>query len=240
MDYVDRSRLVAKVDVLILCGGTGSRLQPLISDRPKGMALVGGRPFLDILVENLLKQGFQRIVFCVGHLKEQIIERYKLRNDADFQFSEEEVLLGTGGAIKNALSLIKSNPILVVNGDSICAVNFGQLIQFHFSQKSSATFVLTNPKGRYDGGIVLIDDSNRVQSFLEKTSDPSLRKGYINAGIYLLELENLLFSKMKSPFSLEYDIFPNLTKNCECYGFVVDSELVDIGTPERYLKANNG
>ena len=100
------SNTTAEIDVLVLCGGVGSRLHPLISDRPKGMALIGGRPFLDILVEDLLKQGFRRIIFCVGHLKEQIIARYKSRDDAEYLFSQEDVPLGTGGAVQNALPLV--------------------------------------------------------------------------------------------------------------------------------------
>lgn len=228
-----------EIDVLVLCGGAGTRLRPLISDKPKGMALIGGRPFLDILVEDLLKQGFRRIVFCVGYLKEQIIERYKSRNDAEFYFSEEDVLLGTGGAIQNALSMVQSNPVLVLNGDSICPVNFSELLKFHSTKKSYTTFVLTLPQKRHDGGIVLIDGRNKVQSFLEKTSSNPALNRYINAGIYLLELESLTFSGLKPPFSLECDVFPILTKGNSCYGFVVDSKLVDIGTPDRYLKANN-
>ena len=232
------SKTTAEIDVLVLCGGAGSRLHPLISDQPKGMALIGQRPFLDILVDDLLKQGFRRIIFCVGHLKEQIIEHFKSRNDAEFYFSEEDVLLGTGGAIQNALAMVQSNPVLVLNGDSICPVNFGELLQFHCAKESSTTFVLTLAQDRDDGGIVFIDGRNKVQSFLEKTSSKTAFNGYINAGIYLLELESLVFSGLKPPFSLEYDIFPTMMKGNSCYGFVVDSKLVDIGTPERYLKAN--
>jgi len=236
----NRHKTTAEIDVLVLCGGIGSRLRPLISDRPKGMVQIGGRPFLDTLVDDLIKQEFRRIIFCVGHLKEQIIDHYKNRNDAEFYFSEEDILLGTGGAIQNALSMIQSNPVLVMNGDSICPLNFCQLLQFHRAKASSATFVLTDPQERYDGGIVFIDGCNKVQSFLEKKSSKPLFNGYINAGIYLLELASLQFSGLKPPFSLEYDIFPTLIKSNSCYGFVVESQLVDIGTPERYLKANNG
>ena len=232
------SKTTAEIDVLVLCGGAGSRLHPLISDRPKGMALIGRRPFLDILVDDLLKQGFRRIIFCVGHLKEQIIVHYKSRNDAEFYFSEENAPLGTGGAIHNALSMVQSNHVLILNGDSICPVNFSELLQFHYAKESSTTFVLTLPQDRDDVGIVLIDRHKKVQSFLEKTSSNPALDGYINAGIYLLNLENLVFSDLKPPFSLEYDVFPTLAKGNPCYGFVVDSKLLDIGTPARYLKAN--
>jgi len=233
------SKITSEIDVLVLCGGAGSRLRPLISDRPKGMALIGGLPFLDILVDYLLKQGFGRIIFCVGHLKEQIIERFKSRNDANFKFSEESVLLGTGGAVQNALSMVCSNPVLVLNGDSFCLFNFDELLKFHRTKASFATFVLTDPQERYDGGFVRIDGCKKVQSFLEKKSNKHPYKGFINAGIYLLERESLAFSGLKPPFSLEYDVFPTLAKVNSCYGFVVESQLIDIGTPERYLKANN-
>jgi len=234
-----KSGFVEKIDILILCGGIGSRLQSIINDRPKGMALIEGRPFLDILVEDLLKQGFQNITFCVGHLKEQIINHYKFRKDAVFKFSEEDTPLGTGGAIKNACPKINHNLIIVINGDSLCKVNFSDFIKFHFNQESAATFVLANPQDRCDGGTVLIDDSSRIHSFLEKTSNKSLCKEFINAGIYILDLNRISFSGLNTPFSLEYDIFPKLVKEHACYGFLVDSELTDIGTPERYLKANN-
>ena len=97
--------VLAKVDVLILCGGIGSRLSSVNPDRPKGLAPVGGKPFLDILVEDLVQQGFQRIIFCVGHLKEQVIDRYKTRKDAEYFFSQEDIPLGTGGAVQESGAL---------------------------------------------------------------------------------------------------------------------------------------
>lgn len=235
----NRSNANSEIDVLVLCGGAGTRLRPLISDRPKGMALIEGRPFLDTLVDDLVKQGFERIIFCVGYLKEQIIDHFKFRNDAEFKFSEEDVLLGTGGAIQNALSMVHSNTILILNGDSICSINYSELLQFHRAKTSLATFVVTDPQERYDGGTVIIDGCNKVHSFLEKTSSKTRFDGYINAGIYLLELPSIGFFGLKPPFSLEYDIFPALTKGNSCYGFVVESKLIDIGTPERYLQVNN-
>jgi NDP-sugar pyrophosphorylase family protein len=234
------SKTTSEIDVLILCGGYGSRLQPLISDRPKGMALIGGRPFLDILVDELLRYGFRRIIFCVGHLKEQIIDHFKSRNDADFLFSEETVPLGTGGAVENALSIVGSQSLLILNGDSFCQVNYSELVQFHTSKKSTATFVLTDPKERDDGGIVIIDKRSKVQLFLEKVKNEQTCNGFINAGIYLLRSDSIKFKKINLPFSLEYDFFPALTKSKPCYGFVINSQLVDIGTPKRYFKAKNG
>ncbi len=77
---------LAKIDRLILCGGQGTRLRSVIPDRPKGLAPVAGKPFLDILVDELLGQGFQRLIFCVGHLNEQVIAYFQHRKGGSFYF----------------------------------------------------------------------------------------------------------------------------------------------------------
>ena len=106
MSIKTNSKITTGIDVLILCGGAGSRLRSLISDRPKGMALIGGRPFLDILVEDLLKQGFQRIIFCVGHLS-------KLLNVLNLVTTQSFVFRGKYSSWNwwsnsNALSMVKA------------------------------------------------------------------------------------------------------------------------------------
>lgn len=232
------SKTTAEIDVLILCGGAGSRLLPLVSDRPKGMALIGGRPFLDILVEDLLKQGFRRIIFCVGHMKEQIIENYKFRYDAEYLFSQEDVPFGTGGAVQNALHLICTENFLVVNGDSYCHVDFNSFYSFHQTVAANISFVLTKANKRDDAGIFCVDDARQICFFLEKSNIDVKKDCFINAGIYLFQKESIDFRIMTPPFSLEYDIFPNLIKTKRCFGYVVKSKLVDIGTPVRYRKAN--
>lgn len=233
-----QSNVLGTTDVLILCGGLGSRLQPIIPDRPKGLAPVGGKPFLDILVEDLLRQGVRRFVFCVGHLKEQIIERYRDRDDAEYLFSEEDVPLGTGGAIQHALPLARSNPFLVMNGDSLCPVELAKFCSFHHAKEATASFVLAQVGERYDGGVVCLDDSLKVEFFMEKSGARGRQGCFINAGIYLMQHDSIEFLRGTPPFSLEYDVFPALVKSRPCFGFVVGSELVDIGTPERYRLAN--
>lgn len=238
MLYKDEIGPLATIDVLILCGGLGNRLRPVVSDRPKGLASIGGRPFMDILVEELLRQGFQRIIFCVGYLKEQIIAWYKTRGDAEYLFSQEDVPLGTGGAVQNAWPLIHSNPFLVLNGDSLCSVEFRKFYEFHLDKSATASLVLTVPEGRHDGGMVSLNEAHQIQSFNEKSA-PHHHACFINTGMYLLQQdEAIILERMPAPFSLEYDVFPVLVKAKPCFGFVVQSRLIDIGTPERYWQAN--
>jgi NDP-sugar pyrophosphorylase family protein len=227
---------LAEIDVLILCGGLGTRLRPIMADRQKVMAPVGGKPFLEIVVGDLLQQGFRRIIFLVGHMKEQIIERYSDGSEAEYLFSEEDVPLGTGGAIQKALSLVRSNTFLTINGDSCCPISFCEFYRFHLSKSAALSLVVATVSDREDVGTILLNDSNQIHSFTEK-SKVSNNASFINAGIYLMQLDAIDLKQMNPPFSLEYDVLPKLVIEKPSFGFITNSLLVDIGTPARYLKA---
>lgn len=229
---------LSKINVLILCGGIGSRLAPLVSDRPKCLAEIRGRPFLDTVLENLIKSGFRRIIFCVGHLSNQVMNHYSPRDGVEFLFSNEDHPLGTGGAIKNALNLVDGPSMLVLNGDSFCQIDYEKLINFHNRRDSDATLVLIESSDRGDVGFVSLDEDHKIESFSEKDQKRGGALNYINAGIYLLNVQKFRFDDFNPPFSIELDVFPNLIKLFNFYGFIVNSKLIDIGTPERYAKAN--
>jgi NDP-sugar pyrophosphorylase family protein len=228
---------LAGIDAVILCGGLGTRLRGVIPEGPKSLAFIGDRPFLDILIEDLLRQGLRRFVLCVGYLKEQFIDRYGSRCDAQFVFSEESIPLGTGGAVQHARQHIRSSPFLLMNGDSLCRVDLKKFLVFHRDNHSTASFVVSPCDVRNDGGVVCLDGTNRVQSFLEKTRGSEEDQCYLNAGVYLLEQGLSLLDAPRPPFSLEHDVFPQLIENRTCFGFVTQSQVVDIGTPERYASA---
>ncbi len=214
-------------DVFILCGGQGTRLRSVVSDKPKVLVEVGGKPFLDILLEDLFHQGFKRIVLGVGYLRSHIIERYQ--GDKRIFFSEEEKPMGTGGAVKYAAPLITSEHLLVMNGDSFCEVDYACLQGFHFSKGALLSMVLTQSTDRTDTGNVTLDASGRIIDFQEKSGTSSL----INAGIYLMHRDALTYMPSEDVFSIEHDFFPSILKK-PCYGFVMESKVMDIGTPERY------
>lgn len=224
------------VDAVILCGGQGTRLQSVIANQPKGLAAVNGRALLDILVDDLIAQGVRRIILCVGHLKEQIIEHFGGRTDAKFLFSEETSPLGTGGAIKHASGMIKSEPFLAMNGDSVCRIDLHQLLAFHNSHAADATIVVAPDSERRDAGTIGIDPDGRIFSFDEKAAGGT---GLINAGIYLFKGGLPDSWRNEYPFSLEYNVFPQLAVGRRCFGFSTANKVVDIGTPERYQQAQN-
>ena len=107
---------LSKVTAMILAGGLGTRLRPLIKDRQKVMAEVANKPFLEHILTRLDSQGIQKVVLCTGYMSEQVKEYFgDSFGDIELKYSEEQLLLGTAGAIKFALPLAESDPILVLN-----------------------------------------------------------------------------------------------------------------------------
>ncbi len=228
-----RKAIFKNIDVFILCGGQGARLRPVISDKPKILADIGGKPFIEILLDNLASHGFYRIILGVGHLKEEIINYFQANPRKDFQieFSKEETPLGTGGAVKKVKPLIKSDHFLVINGDCLFSVDFEKFYQSHLGEKAMLSMVLGNAIDVSSNcGRVMLASDNKITSFDEK-------QNLISAGIYFMRKDVFDFMPAEDSFSLEYDFFPKILDK-PCYGFVSDEEFIDIGTPERYQKAN--
>jgi len=224
---------------LILCGGLGTRLKPVVPDRPKGLAIVSGRPFLDLLTSELVGEGFRRLILCVGHGSDQIIDHFRGRSEAQFVFSEEPRPLGTGGAVRLALPHVNSVPFVVVNGDSFCRVRYADLLVSHERKAALATVVVTLPSERVDVGAVELAADQRVLRFTEKPAEIGAAWQLINAGIYVIEPRLIESAPLNVPRSLERDILPRAIDKRGCYGFPVDGPLVDIGTPERYEAAQS-
>jgi NDP-sugar pyrophosphorylase family protein len=121
-----------------------------------------------------------------------------------------------------------------MNGDSICPVDFPQFYDFHIEKGGILSIVLTRPLSENAYGVVEVDSENRIVAFREKVG--SRRGSFINAGIYMAERRIFDHMPAKASFSLEYDLFPKILPR-GCYGFRTDADLIDIGTPERYVQA---
>jgi D-glycero-alpha-D-manno-heptose 1-phosphate guanylyltransferase len=223
------------MDTIILAGGKGTRLKGIVSDVPKPLAPIGGVPFLDILLGQLRKYTLiKRVVLAVGYKSKMIIERYKDKKTYHFEivFSVEKKLLGTGGAIKKALSLTSSEDVIILNGDTFVDINLDALVDFHNIHKSLLTMVLQKVDDASRYGTVLIDEHSRIRSFAEKTT---LKNSLINAGIYVIKKD--LFEHIREEkLSFEKDLLPDFVKH-DAYGYIVDGRFIDIGIPETYRVA---
>ena len=226
------------IDVVILCGGLGTRLSPFVKNQPKAMVEIGGRPFLDILIEYVASFGHRRFILCTGHKSGYIENYYKNKKKSlEYVFSVEQNPMGTAGALKNAEPLIKSNPFLGFNGDSFCAVDLKKLLDFHIPRKLIASIAVTPTQKQDDYGSVQINENNEIIKFNEK--NPSKTSTLVNAGIYGFDKKVFRHMPSGKNSSLEHDIFPGLVKE-GISGFHTRQPLFDIGTPERleFAKAN--
>jgi len=221
---------------VILCGGFGKRLRPIVSDRQKVLAAVIGRPFITYILDQISYAGGKDVILCTGFLGEQIEimlgYRYK---GLSLRYSRETEPLGTAGAIRNAIDMIRSETLIVFNGDSYCDINPKDLLEWHYAKNSSCTLVLVKVPdvGRY--GSVHFDFNHLVTSFDEKTSDR--KDGWINAGVYSMCRSLIECLPEKKNVSLEKDFFPSLIGE-GFYAFPQDAAFIDIGTPNSYEDAD--
>lgn len=226
---------LANIDVLILCGGLGKRLRSEIGESQKVMAKIADQPFLDILLKDLSRQGFKRVILCTGYQAHLILEYYRT-NDFGLQieFSQENKPLGTGGAVKLAREMVGSNPFLVLNGDVYNVIDYQKFLKFYNSQKARVSIVVSAMEDNRDFGTITLDEQKRVTNFQEKIKSDGTK--YVNAGIYCFQKNIFQLMPDQEKFSLELDFFPKITGD-GFYGFVIKDSFLDIGTPERYKKA---
>ncbi|MDR4498226.1 MAG: nucleotidyltransferase family protein [Candidatus Scalindua sp.] len=229
---IDQQEVVTgNIDVLILCGGFGTRLKGVINDRPKPMADINSKPFLDILVDYVAGFGFKRYILCIGYKGDFIRQYYREKNsDLTFVLQEEKKPLGTAGAVKNAEPVMQSDRFLVMNGDSLCEIDMKDLFAFHIRKKGIASIVQTTIENPDDYGVIQLDENQRVVSFSEKNSTREV--GFVNAGIYVFEKDILRDIPPEEKCSLEYQVFPGIIDR-GVYGYRTDKRLIDIGTPQR-------
>lgn len=223
-------------EAIILVGGRGTRLQSIVNDRPKPMAEVAGRPFLEWLLVALQVQGVRRVILCTGY-RGEIVEKYfgdGKQWNLEIQYSQEPAPLGTAGAVRNALDLIEKKQFLVLNGDSYCRLDLKKLVNSHIKKKAAITMWLVNVDDSRRYGSVQIGTEGAVQAFQEKSSVQS--SGLINAGIYLMEREIGEAIPVGQTYSLETDFFPRFVGR-GLYAVVGEPPFIDIGTPESFAGA---
>lgn len=223
------------ITAVVLAGGLGTRLRPVVADRPKVLAEVNGRPFLHYLLDQLTMAGIRRIVFSTGYMAETVSTLLGSRyGSAGLVYSVEDEPRGTGGALRLALPLLASDPVLVLNGDSYCDVDLPAFAATHGRRGAVASLALAEVADISRYGAVDVAADGAVTAFEEKGSRSG--RGLINAGVYLLELSTIASIAANEMVSLERDIFPVLIGN-GLFGDSRTGRFIDIGVPGDYLAA---
>jgi mannose-1-phosphate guanylyltransferase len=229
------------VKAVILVGGEGVRLRPLTCNTPKAMVPILNRPFLEHLLGYLKRHKVTDAILAMGYLPDPI---QRCLGDGTqlgvrLTYLVEESPLGTAGAVKNAEAFL-DGPFVVFNGDIITEIDLTTMMKRHQEVKPKVSIALTPVDNPTIYGVVETDDRDMVQRFVEKPSWDKVTTNMINAGIYILEPEVLAHIPVSTPSMFENYLFPRLLEMGEpILGYPSDAYWIDIGTPEKYLKANH-
>lgn len=217
------------MQAVILAGGFGTRLGELVKERPKPMMLINGKPFLEYLVLYMTRIGISKFILCTGYKHESISQHFGdgSQLNASIQYSVEKEPLGTGGAMKNSLSLL-DDVFLLLNGDTLTFFNLENFRQFHeYHNSCSVLTIYSTDSSRY--GSIISDENGLIKKFNEK--NPShFGSSLINAGVYLVTKKNIPWNDFADKFSLETDLFPHLVNEKKLYSYVTTGYFRDIGT----------
>jgi D-glycero-alpha-D-manno-heptose 1-phosphate guanylyltransferase len=227
--------MLSSFDTIILAGGIGSRLQGVVSDRPKCLAEINGRPFLAYLLDQLERAGVRDVILSTGYMAEKVEAAFGAQHGSiALRYSCEEKPLGTGGGVKQALALCRHEYALVLNGDSYFDFDWRDFLDWCDPASMRLAMVLAWMEDCRRFGQVTFGDDGRVLGFQEKNE--AAKPGWINAGIYMIRRELLAQFEAGETFSLERDLFPTQTGR----GFFARGyrgRFIDIGTPESYRAA---
>lgn len=220
----------------MLCGGLGTRLRSVVSDVPKPMAPIAGRPFLEYLLEALRRDGVTRAVLAVGYKREVVMDHFGSQWDGlDIAYAVEEEPAGTGGGLKLGLQQIRGEAAYGLNGDSFLAASLEPLVAA-FETAAAALALAVKPQpdmGRF-GACVL--EGGRLTGF--RQGEPG-EAGVINAGVYVMSRDLFLRHPAPERFSFEQDFLAPLAPVLRPAAAVLDAPFIDIGVPESFALAQS-
>ncbi len=221
--------------VIILAGGLGTRLKSVLPDTPKCLAPINNKPFIGLLINFLKKQGINKFIFSLGYKSEAVVEYLdNYFSDTNICYSIESQQLGTGGAIKLALSNVSKEEVLVINGDTFFNNDIKSFYNFHLQHGSKFTIALTKVENNNRFGSVVLNKDKQVIAFSEKNLNPSV---LINAGQYILNKKAFQNYKTENIFSIELDFFQKNTIEKKIVGYEFLSDFIDIGIPDDLIRA---
>jgi mannose-1-phosphate guanylyltransferase len=224
------------VKAVVLVGGEGTRLRPLTETIPKPLIPLVDRPFLDHVLDHLARHGVQEALLSSPYLEDAfrpVLDRRP--TGPTVSWIPEPVPLGTGGAVANAARDL-DDAFLVLNGDILTDLDLAALVTHHRRRGAVATITLSAVQDARPYGLVTMGTGDHVVEFREKPPDPG--PGLVNAGTYVLEPEAVAGVALDRAVSIEREVFPGLIASGRMVsGFLSHAYWMDLGTPEKYLRA---
>jgi D-glycero-alpha-D-manno-heptose 1-phosphate guanylyltransferase len=221
-------------EAIVLAGGLGTRLSPVVPDLPKCLAPVAGKPFLQYLLDHCRREGIREFIFALGYRSEAVESFLKTSLQSGYRLSVEKEPLGTGGAIKLACAKSAGGQVMVFNADSFFGIGLEAFSQFHEERQADCTLALKPMSDFARYGSVELDGNGAVTGFREKEQTAF---GFINAGVYALNSARFQRESLPEKFSFEQDYLQALLNRRKILGMVSEEYFIDIGVPEDYRLA---
>lgn len=222
-------------EAVILAGGYGTRLRKVVSDVPKPMAPIRGRPFLELQLRLLQRHGFGHVVLAVGHLGHVIVSHFGDRfGTMSLSYTIEDSPLGTGGAIQTALRSCSRDRVFVFNGDTYLDFDCETADRLWQADRCGVIVGRELPDAARYGSLTI--KGGRVTGMAEKGVQGP---GIINAGCYVLARDQLSAVDHPMPFSFETDYLARVLPTSPFRIFVTDGLFIDIGVPEDFARAQD-
>lgn len=221
------------MEAIVLAGGFGTRLREVVSDLPKPMAPVAGRPFLEILLTALARKGFCRVILSLGFMADKVIAHFGDQFAAmELVYEVEDTPLGTGGALRQALTRCSEDHVFVFNGDTYLDLEVIDVETYWLTHHMPIIVARKVPDTARYGR--LNTEGERVIGISEKGMTGP---GLINAGCYVLPVAILDGFALGQAFSLETDFLAKTVGVQRTDLFVTSGYFIDIGVPEDYARA---
>ncbi|MGC8662714.1 MAG: nucleotidyltransferase family protein [Candidatus Micrarchaeia archaeon] len=225
-------------NAIILAGGKGTRLRPLTFDVPKPLIKINGKPLIEYVIEELERNGIKNIYLSLGYKSSKIVDYFKKRHKfgANIEFVVEGKPLGTGGAIKYAMSKLQNySKVVVVNADTIYRIDLARMLDVHNEKNALVTMGVVNVDDISGFGVIEAENG-KVTNFAEKPNPENTKSKTINAGIYIINRNVFEKYPLNESFSFEKEFLEKVCKSENIMAFPVE-KFTTINDIKQYKEA---
>ena len=217
--------------ILILVGGFGTRLSSVVHDVPKPLAPINGKPFLEYQLAEIRKYFNDSKIYLLTHHLSDKIEAYYSGNNR-IKIIKEDMPLGTGGAIKNAIKILglkNKDDLLILNGDTYMRPDLYKFIK----TSSYNVNILSMRQEQCERSSTILVKDNKVKEFSEQGKRK--KDSYISMGCYYIKDSDFIINNKNKNFMIEEE-FIKYSKTGEIGAYFYDDIFIDIGIPNDYEK----